>query len=39
MTACLTTFQETIGANPDNWDAAFQVGCMVGWLAAYLGCS
>ena len=25
MTACLTTFQENIGANLDNWDAAFQV--------------
>ena len=25
MTACLTTFQEAIGATADNWDAAFQV--------------
>lgn len=30
MTACLTVFQDTIGANSDNWDAAFQVGARVG---------
>jgi hypothetical protein len=25
LTACLKTFQETVGATEDNWDAAFQV--------------
>jgi hypothetical protein len=25
MTACLSTFQEAVGAAPENWDAAFQV--------------
>lgn len=28
LTACLTEFQDSIGATLDNWDAAFQVcGC------------
>jgi hypothetical protein len=34
MTACLKTFQQTIGANEDHWDAAFQVGREGGGLHA-----
>lgn len=44
MTACLSTFQENIGATEDNWDAAFQdnwtssdmADCMLSYAATDL---